>query len=134
MTTKLLWLGLAALALSLLFALAGAVLAKMSVLRFKSGPRYAQLCATVIMGASWWMAQSSRFQVGLDAISLGALLVSVWVVGYIVVWASVGYTLTTVAHVDSGTDSSILTAMFPATQQQEDDFQATQMLDPRDPK
>jgi hypothetical protein len=86
------------------------------------------------MGAVWWIAQSSRFQIGLDAISLVAMLVSVWVVGYILVWAIVGYTLTTVAHIASDTDSSILTVMFPATPHQEADFEATQMLDPRKPK
>jgi hypothetical protein len=80
------------------------------------------------MGATWFLMQTVRFHLELDAINVGVLLVSVWVVGYLIVWAIVGYVLTTVAHLGSDSDSSIMTVMYPASQPPAADFEATQQF------
>jgi hypothetical protein len=76
-----------------LLAALGAVLVEKNKLKLKTGPRYAQLVATVMTGVAYWMVQNSKVLAGISGLNLIALLGFLWVVIYYMVWGVLAYQL-----------------------------------------
>jgi hypothetical protein len=132
--TKYVWLVFFLILASSVIAALGAVLVKTGALHPKSGKRFAQLGALGVAMVAYGLTRTARFSLPLDEINTAAFLLVVSVVAYAVVWAVLALSFNSGGYGQEDSDSSIFTKMFPDSAQPKVDFEATQLLKPKDRK
>jgi len=132
--TKYVWLVFLLLSVAGVIALLGAVLVRRRALHLKSGKRFAQLGALGVAAVAYVLTLTARFALPLDVINTLAFLLAVSVAAYLVVWPVLAFTFNSSGNGQEDSDSSIFTKMFPDTALHKPDFEATQLLRPKDRK
>lgn len=132
--TKYVWLVFLLLIACGAIAALGAVLVRRRALHLKSGKRFAQLGALGVAVVAYGLMQTARFSLPLDAVNTAAFLLAVSVAAYAVVWTVLAFTINASGYGQEASDSSIFTKMFPDTALHKPDFEATQLLRPKDRK
>ena len=132
--TKYVWFAFLLFIACGVIAVLGAVLVRRRALHLKSGKRFAQLGALGVAVVAYGLMQTARFSLPLDAVNTAAFLLAVSVAAYAVVWTVLAFTINSSGYGQEASDSSIFTKMFPDTALHKQDFEATQMLSPKDQK
>ena len=95
-----------------LMALVGAIMVSKKKLTFKSGPRFARVAATLDLAIGIWFVQNSKILMSMELWNLAALLGSIWVLGYIIVWGVLVYQFNRLGHSAEYAHSSILSMLY----------------------
>jgi len=90
----------------------GAVLVEKHKLNLKTGPRYSQVSATVIMAIAYWVTQNAKSFSGVTGWNLVALLGFLWVICFYLVWGAIAHQLNKHAHRGHSDDGTMLSMLY----------------------
>lgn len=108
--------GLIYIVLVTVLGICGGVLVEKHMLNLKTGLRYSQVAATVVLVAAYWVSQNSRAFSGLAGWNLVALLGLVWVLSFYLVWFAVAHQLNKHAHMGGSDHGTMLSMLYTDTE------------------
>jgi hypothetical protein len=110
--------GLILLALTLVLALIGMVLAGAHTLRVRSAPTYCRIATVLVLAVAYFLTQYDWPGVHLRQVDFWSVLVILAILAYALIWAAVAYQLNKSSHADFG-ESFMLSMLYRDSEQGE---------------
>ncbi|NVO06908.1 MAG: hypothetical protein HXX19_13705 [Rhodoferax sp.] len=125
--------GLVVLALTLVLAVAGVLLARFNLLRVRNAASYTRICTLLVLAATYGLTQYDWPGVHLRQIDFLSLMVIIGIAAYALIWAPIAHQLNQKSH-DEFAESMMLSMLHHDAAQAPQPAPAERKADSRQPR